>query len=377
MKRGIRGDSRPDFVSDNKIFSKSKRSQAGVVSAVLIILIVIAAVAIIWNVVNPMIQRSAEQVKGDVFTIQLEIQEVRLFYSGAAKVSIKRGPGEGELTGLKFVFHYEDGNTQIIEVEKDLPKELETKIYEFSSSEFESEKRIAKVSLAPVIGNSIGNEIEENKGKIKTDSEGNRAYYVADDLQMAEKYLVSWWTFDADVNDSIGENHGSLNGGRISGGSLIGRANVPDSESLSPDSEISMSLWFKSSSTGTVWLLHKYDANPYPGFGLRHHEGKLRLWAGGTGGGTWLDCLPGNVGVSSFVDNNWHHVVATAKIGGDKKIYADGKLCSSNAAGTIGLDASAQLAIAHDGSPTVDELIIFNVALDESEVKAIYEGQKR
>jgi len=190
-----------------------KKGQAQIITTVLIILLVIVAVIIVWNVVKPMIEESSENIGAgtSAFSVQLEIEEVKLWVTGGAQVTVKRNAGEGEIEGLRFVFEKDDGETEIIEKSiangDIIPDELETKVYDFDVNEIN--EKIEKVSIAPDIGGSLGIEVKESDSQIRKDDDGNRIVEeeipqeIIDDLD-----IVAWWKFNGDFEDSFGDNHG-------------------------------------------------------------------------------------------------------------------------------------------------------------------------
>ncbi|MDI6891344.1 MAG: LamG domain-containing protein, partial [Thermodesulfovibrionales bacterium] len=150
-----------------------------------------------------------------------------------------------------------------------------------------------------------------------------------------------------------------------------------DSSSLSPSSAMTIEAWVKTTWTGTNHIIYKYDASPYPGFSLyKDDTTDFRFWAGGTGGGDWVYCY------KNIADGNWHHIVGTAEMGGQKKVYFDGKFCNSNLTGTVGLDSARNLyiggATAGGFVGTIDEVHIYNRVLTAMEIQKHYvEGLKR
>ena len=139
----------------------NKRAQAQIITVVLIILLVLVAIIIVWNVVKPMIEESSEGIGTSAFMTNLEIEDVQLGGGVGAKVRVKRGSGEGDITALKFIFYDEDGESHIVEKTENLPNELETKVYEFTIDEIGSAGGVEKVSVVPMFGSKAGIEVSE------------------------------------------------------------------------------------------------------------------------------------------------------------------------------------------------------------------------
>ncbi|MEK6935754.1 MAG: hypothetical protein AABW67_03125 [Nanoarchaeota archaeon] len=146
----------------------NKSGQAEIITTVLIILMVLVAVVIVWNVVKFTVVRSAENIGTSAFTTQLDLENVELYTTGGASIKIHRGAGEGDITSLKFIFYDSEGESYIIEKDGSdencrIPDELETKICEFDSSEVNF--NVVKVSVIPMFGKSAGIEVVENNPK--------------------------------------------------------------------------------------------------------------------------------------------------------------------------------------------------------------------
>ena len=82
-----------------------KKAQVSILVLVLIILIGLIAILIVWNLVVPLVREKGEEVEPGSFIINLDVEEVILFETGALKVTVNRGSGKGEINGLKFVFN--------------------------------------------------------------------------------------------------------------------------------------------------------------------------------------------------------------------------------------------------------------------------------
>jgi hypothetical protein len=96
-----------------------KRGLSQVVTTVLIILIVLAAIVLIWAAVRPTIQSASEQISADCITVELEAVSC----SGDV-LDVKRSSGAGDLTGVIFVFS--DGSTDTNNTVAAMPGPLET-----------------------------------------------------------------------------------------------------------------------------------------------------------------------------------------------------------------------------------------------------------
>jgi len=147
---------------------------------------------------------------------------------------------------------------------------------------------------------------------------------------------------------------------------------VPDSSAISPQNKMTIEFWIKTTQA-TGWMIYKYDATPYPGFGFyRDNANSFRFWAGGAGGSSWVYCN------KPIADGIWHHVVGTAENPGNKTIYLDGKLCAQNIAGTYGFDSNQPLYVGYgSGAGTFDEVRLYKEIMPNAVIQQHYaEGLK-
>jgi hypothetical protein len=117
-----------------------------VVTTVIIILVVLAAITLIWAAVRPTIQSASEQITADCIT--LEVQAVGCDSDDDNTVSVRRGPGSGTVTGVVFV---REGDGQSARVPTTTLLPLETDIISIPASELDL---VAgdKINVAGVVG---------------------------------------------------------------------------------------------------------------------------------------------------------------------------------------------------------------------------------
>ncbi len=108
--------------------AKSKRSQSGVITTVLIILAVIAAVFIVYNVVVGMIRDRSGDIGTEKIDIPLETYSSDLSQN-TIDVAVSRKAGEGNLTRVEIIFRNESGGYCEYSNDTAMPGELETVIY--------------------------------------------------------------------------------------------------------------------------------------------------------------------------------------------------------------------------------------------------------
>ena len=212
--------------------------------------------------------------------------------------------------------------------------------------------------------------------------------------------LVSYWSFDNELdvgNDNYDGNDGTLigganytNSGKVNGGTsydgLNDHISMGDVISFERNDPFSISVWFKTSSTGvTRVLVSKRNYGDNWGYNLGIGSSSNQLFFART-----HTYSPGVRDVvhdptTAVTDGNWHHAVATSD-GTDAngmKIYLDGSpltmTISSNTLGSNTMITNAPFQIAaFDGGHqefdgTLDEIAIFNRVLTPTEISDIYD----
>jgi len=384
------------------IFTKSKLSQGTIVSVILIVLIVIASVVIIWNVVLPLMTRSSEQAEGGIITTQFEIKEARLLANGSVTVQVRNGAGERKLTELVFRFYDANKETYNVDITANLPEELETKTFEFDETELPIEfTEIEKISVIPVFGKNAGSEVFEPEEGIKKDSDGNRMIYVSEDLYLPKKAsqnLVSYWDFDGNAEDKIGENDGTGFGvtfiDDLKRGEVVkldgddDYVKFPQSSSLNIEGDISISFW--------VYHNQNPESGKHP---LIHKGNHYAITINGSGAISWAEsglpywCFACFGYYGNLPLNSWHHIMVS-KSGSTDTIYLDGQPIISKSfggsliqddsithfgcyAGNSGGTVCNPLSTSLRFNGSIDDLMIFNVSLDLREIGLIYNTQKK
>ncbi len=326
-------------------FEKSnKHAQTGVVVLVLIILIVLVLVLLIWNVVVPLVREKGEDVETGSFIINLDIEEVVLFETGALRVRVKRGSGKADIDGLRFVFNGE-GQSASETIEENLPEELETKTYSFSP--ILDIGKVKSVFVAPIFGNNLGMEFESEVSKIIEIPGG----------------LVSWWRFEGNADDFVYNNHGELVGNGISvDGRLIsqgvgGYVDIAGDNSLDINDKIAISFWIKTNANSGV-IMRKTD-----NYEVSLVDSKIQF--------SFSD---GDIQTINEINNDWNHVLISADVGGIKKIYINNELELFQV--NYNFNANDNNLSIGEISGEFDEFMIFNEPLAVAEAEAIYNNQK-
>jgi prepilin-type N-terminal cleavage/methylation domain-containing protein len=218
---------------------------------------------------------------------------------------------------------------------------------------------------------------------------------------LRDKGMVGYWSFDEGSGTTAYDRSGNNNNGTLINGptwtqgkvssalSFDGTSNYvlvtnPSNNALNP-SYITISAWFKTSFTSTNWRkiigkgpdssevysIYISPSNyPYPNY--CHVERQIGSQASFNSTGP------------TVTDGNWHNCVYTFD-GSVEKIYVDGVLRNTqNTSGTltgnnenvsIGAEKSSTTSMYYfDG--LIDEVRIYNRALSDAEIKAIYDATK-
>ena len=209
--------------------------------------------------------------------------------------------------------------------------------------------------------------------------------------------MTNWWTADTKVRDYIGTGHATARDGAGFGVGMVGQAftfpgglsrvDMPASSFVQPTDKATVDAWIYPTAHGNhgIYGLTVFSNTGTHGLAMRVYRGKLqadfRTPIGGTDPTT---VLSGPV----LALNAWSHVAITYD-GTAARSYVNGKLVGTRAqrgpirdtdnAGTcpvIGNEntgcVNQNIGYAFKGS--IDEVGVFDRALDASEILAIYEA---
>lgn len=105
---------------------KNKKGLSAVVTNMIIIFLVVAAIAIVWVVVRGLFEESTENLGGEMDCIDIEINAINIACeetadggnNGICSVTLKRDAGGKEIAGVKLVFEGSAGeDTYIKDIE--------------------------------------------------------------------------------------------------------------------------------------------------------------------------------------------------------------------------------------------------------------------
>ena len=90
-----------------------RKAQAQIITTVLIILLVLAAIVIVWQVVRQTVGEGAGEIESatDCATLSLEIVEP---VAAGTSITVKRNVGTGDLKKIKFIINNADSGEQAV-----------------------------------------------------------------------------------------------------------------------------------------------------------------------------------------------------------------------------------------------------------------------
>lgn len=212
-------------------------------------------------------------------------------------------------------------------------------------------------------------------------------------LYRGNEGLVAYYPFNGNANDESGNgNHGTVHGATLTSdrlGTLDSAYSfdgvddyieIADSTSLDIEQQITIAAWarFYSNPDGSSRIVDKSHTgcrHPWNMYGLRMCCKASRFAFDVTthGSNHILDS------VSVYPPDAWHFVVGIYD-GSTQKLYVDGILDSSaSASGSIGTNNEPLLIGKHKGcesqhfNGTIDDVRIYNRALSEADIQALYE----
>jgi len=372
-----------------------KRGQSNVITIVLIILLSLVAVIILWNVVYGTVIKSSKQVNTNIFDNTFDIKETKIYLNGTIRVSVKRISGNDSIDSLKFLFYNKNGETTSVE-RKNIPSQLETYNYDFSSQDIKT--NIDSISVVPIIGKNAGLEAKEPIDLIKRDSNGNRVLDIPEGL-------VSWWKFDGDMKDSVGENDGKCSGdvcpvfttdkkenenSAVEFDGVTNSIKIINSETISFDknNNYAIATWISISGHNSVvdTIIEKWPGAPAYPYVMRIVPSYEKLLCAVYAGDPSLNYFTGYSKTKFTPNSGWHFVLCNFDhINKNLSLWIDGN-CENSMVYSHFLP-SQNIKNNDDlyfGSRStnfyfkgyMDDVMIFNRALNSEEINGIYNMQK-
>ena len=359
-------------------FPKNSRGLSDVIMNSLMIIISILAIVVVLVVINNAVKFGLGGESGSFGKpfASFQLEKVFLNDDGSVSVTVKRGKGKEDIKKINFLFS--DGtNLQVVDRETNL-KELEKNTFTFSESELNKILFVKNISIAPVFESDLENESIKN---------------VVDEFKFSNKKIlenfgiISWWKFEGDAKDEIGGNHGELKGNVSFVDGNSGKAASFDNEGEYIDLGNFTNLDGVSSFSIVFWLYKEEKGNfiTHEGIFARGSDNQKTPWIFGyqdtqslfTQFETTSSVADCSLGTRMISSNKWTQVI----------LWWDGKTCKfyEDGAVTNRDPTKGNILVNTDGNNfigrvsgydyfngTVDEIMIFDRALTDKQVKALY-----
>ncbi len=209
--------------------------------------------------------------------------------------------------------------------------------------------------------------------------------------------LVGYWPLNDGAGSKANDMSGNRNIGTLTGSPTwvagrVGKAlsfaggmyvSVPSNDVLTIQGNFTLSVWIKTSNTGTGGTSNYRDiiskvpsGSPWPGYVMAiNGNGAISVWTASNVAGAWSDDSGYNL-----ADGKWH-LVSVSLSGTTAQIYVDGvakgsftkAIPGSNNNGIFSLGAEVGTTASRDFIGSIDDVHIYNRALSSSEIKTIYQ----
>lgn len=350
-----------------------KRGLSQVITTLLLILLVLAAVMIVWAVVRNMIEEGTQDITLTAFTIDLEIKQVTI-NPNDIEVTVKRNPGEGEISGINFVIS-NGATSESIKVENVVLNELDTKTYSLTYDGF-----VKSVAIQPML--DVGG------GEYTLGEEEDVVTYT--DLEAINNMqgLVSWWKFESiegiNTLDEMRLNNAGVLEAIITTGKFENALEFDGTndyaEVISPgqglefDNDLTVAAWVKTDcSNCNQSVMDKFNGTH--GFFLRIFYDNFQFLVR-NGDGTNYNVY---VNKAPYI-GSWTHLVGVADSSvSEVRFYLNGE-SEGTVTGYYAPVLNYRLFLGRTGSQannlfwngTIDEVMIFNKSLSDDDVRALY-----
>ncbi|MHC4726511.1 MAG: LamG domain-containing protein, partial [Planctomycetota bacterium] len=197
--------------------------------------------------------------------------------------------------------------------------------------------------------------------------------------------LVAYWTFDEASGDIVADSTGNGNDGTIFGAQRVegkygnNYVEVPTSDSLEIDTNVSIAAWINWVDAGDGWLAimaNGQQGGPWENYGLFVNRGGGYLYFTlSLDGGHVTQSTPNN----AIQPGEWLHASATWD-GSNARIYVNGEMVLEQAQSGQLVPPQLPLRIGHrDGSShffngIIDDVRVYNHTLIEEEILAAMDG---
>jgi len=412
----------------------NKRGISSVVATILLILIAILAILIFWFLLRGFLKKSASGIETSCLTLDLKIEKAQINTSSDIfYVNIKRNPGAGNLSGIRFKII--NSSESVLRDKSPGMVELETRIFSFD--DVGNVSYIKRVDIAGIVSHNGEEKIcriadskeiigiyssEQQPQEPPSQGCGDGSIDLGEDCEGIKlggatcvslgydtgilscydnctlnvtncsnfdltTNLVAYYKFENNVLDDTGINNGTNHGAVFVGGK-IGKAlkfngssdyvEVPNSNSLGIINEITITAWVKADSLHAAVndIATKATSTDwrYANYRLGCLEDTRVIFVIGNEVASY-----NNIDSNVALGNNWKHIAAVAN-GSLMSLYINGSLDKSQPQ-TVSLapnSATLRIGFVNGGvlnnhfNGTIDEVRIYNKALSSEEISALY-----
>ncbi len=352
-----------------------KRGMSTVIFSIILIFSVLIAIVVIGLVIKTIVSGGIDQFFVGKSKADLKIKSV-VIKDNSVGIHVKRNPGRGELTGIRFVIS--DGVETEIFQENTTLEELKEQTFNL-----DYDGLLKEISIAPIL--------RLDSGEIFISKVSDKFEFSDEEIVKNITGLVSWWGFEEDAKDEIGNNNGVINKAVFVEGKFWKAVEFSGSESyidiikssgLNIKNSMTIEMWYKKNSLSTSkaeniigdWYWDFY-AQSRRGWVLRNNlnSNSVSFIIELTNGETISER---QVTAPSLVVGKWYHVVVVFNpLDRTSKIYVDGILKNTDTASQDYTQISTSDSNIKIGSfnGLLDEVKIYNCALSDDKIKSLYQ----
>lgn len=125
---------------------------------IILILIVIVAIVIFWNVVRGVIEEKSGEIDNGIFTVSLKIDKKSSSLGENSIITVERNAGKGEIVGIKFTLKNSTGASDVV-ANYTIINELERRVFNVTAQTTSSKvSNISYVEIYPIVKLDSGKE---------------------------------------------------------------------------------------------------------------------------------------------------------------------------------------------------------------------------
>lgn len=371
-----------------------KKGISAIVATVLIILITVAGVTIIWAAIVPMIQNKIEiaNLNGQVTVVGSDGYTFQDTGKNIVSVQLKRSADTEEMPYVNVVLSFGGNSVSTI---VSAPDPNQGVVYQIDASGFDQELDTVSVSPIFIVGKkkyegSVTSSMSVSGARSSGSLDVKEVLIPGTDYSKTDLLtgLVSWWRFEGDFTDSIGDNGGIEHGDNINTvGAVLNLDGTTDwldiGEKDITYSKGTISLWFNPHRAfdggGNVWyFLNDIDSDFYL---EKNNVPSLRfLVSSNLANDDWKYNFFSPA--SGLNRDQWNYMAVSwdTSIENSATLYLNGDNLGTSTNPPFIPNSPNDLKIGRinywfDGS--MDNVMIFNEALMDEEITAIYENQMK